>query len=240
MDTLMENLPKHVAIIMDGNGRYAKRLGLPRVKGHQEGMENVRRIALTANECGVKYLTLFAFSTENWTRPSKEVSFLMKLPGNFLGKFLPELKEKNIKIKTIGNFEGLPKHTQKSVAKAVNDTENNTGMELIFALNYGSRDEIIHAVKSISNSVKNGEIVVDDIDNKLFSEHLFTKRVPDPEILIRTSGEYRISNFLLWQISYSELFFVKESWPEFTPQNFEEILSQYQNRERRFGGLKEE
>ncbi|CAD2076757.1 isoprenyl transferase [Phocicoccus pinnipedialis] len=236
----MENLPKHVAIIMDGNGRYAKRLGLPRVKGHQEGMENVRRIALTANECGVKYLTLFAFSTENWTRPSKEVSFLMKLPGNFLGKFLPELKEKNIKIKTIGNFEGLPKHTQKSVAKAVNDTENNTGMELIFALNYGSRDEIIHAVKSISNSVKNGEIVVDDIDNKLFSEHLFTKRVPDPEILIRTSGEYRISNFLLWQISYSELFFVKESWPEFTPQNFEEILSQYQNRERRFGGLKEE
>ena len=219
----MRNIPQHVAIIMDGNGRYAKRLGMPRIKGHQEGMENVRRIALTANECGVKYLTLFAFSTENWTRPSKEVSFLMKLPGNFLGKFLPELKDKNIKIRTIGNFEGLPKHTQKSVSKAVLETA-----------------EIIHAVKSVAESVQNGDIAIEDINNELFSQHLFTKDVPDPEILIRTSGEYRISNFLLWQISYSELFFANESWPEFTPENFEDILSLYQKRERRFGGLKEE
>lgn len=236
----MRNIPQHVAIIMDGNGRYAKRLGMPRIKGHQEGMENVRRIALTANECGVKYLTLFAFSTENWTRPSKEVSFLMKLPGNFLGKFLPELKDKNIKIRTIGNFDGLPKHTQKSVSKAVLETAENTGMELIFALNYGSRDEIIHAVKTVAESVQNGDTAIEDINNELFSQHLFTKDVPDPEILIRTSGEYRISNFLLWQISYSELFFANESWPEFTPGNFEDILSQYQKRERRFGGLKEE
>lgn len=238
METELRNIPEHVAIIMDGNGRYAKKLGQPRIKGHQEGMENVRRIALKANECGVKHLTLFAFSTENWTRPSKEVSFLMKLPGNFLSKFLPELIENNVVIKTIGDFVKLPKHTQKAVSKAIEETRDNTGMELIFALNYGSRDEIVTTTKTIVERVLCGEIAVEDINKDLFSAHLSTKGIPDPEVLIRTSGEHRISNFLLWQISYSELFFVKQSWPEFTEENFEQILYDYTHRERRFGGLK--
>lgn len=233
-------LPEHIAIIMDGNGRYAKQRNRPRVNGHYEGMQNVKRITRHASDIGIKYLTLYAFSTENWSRPKSEVSYLMKLPGDFLGAFLPELIEKNVKVVTIGNNEALPEHTVNAVSEAVEKTRDNTGMRLVFALNYGGRDELIRGIKAIAEEVSEGTLDKEEINQDTVDAHLYTKGMPEPEMMIRTSGEYRLSNFLLWQSSYSELFFTNTFWPEFTTEELDGMISQYQRRSRRFGGLDEE
>ena len=233
-------VPEHIAMIMDGNGRYAKLRNLPRIKGHYEGMQNVKRIVRHAADINLKYLTLYAFSTENWARPKSEVNYLLKLPTDFLSTFLPELIEKNVKVKTIGDFEALPKHTRKAVSTAIDKTAENTGLTLVFALNYGGRDELIGAVKDIAADISAGRLQADNIDSKTIDDYLMTKNMPDPEMIIRTSGEYRLSNFLLWQASYSELFFSNTLWPEFSTDELDDLIAQYQKRERRFGGLNEE
>ena len=233
-------VPEHIAMIMDGNGRYAKLRNLPRIKGHYEGMQNVKRIVRHAADINLKYLTLYAFSTENWARPKSEVNYLLKLPNDFLSTFLPELIEKNVKVKTIGDFEALPKHTRKAVSTAIDKTAENTGLTLVFALNYGGRDELIGAVKDIAADISAGRLQADNIDSKTIDDYLMTKNMPDPEMIIRTSGEYRLSNFLLWQASYSELFFSNTLWPEFSTDELDDLILQYQKRERRFGGLNEE
>lgn len=233
-------IPEHIAMIMDGNGRYAKMRNMPRIKGHYEGMQNVKRIVRHAADIELKYLTLYAFSTENWSRPKSEVNYLLRLPTDFLGTFLPELIEKNVIVKTIGDFEALPKHTRKAVQTAMDKTADNTGLTLVFALNYGGRDELIGAVKEMIADVQAGTLAADSLDSKVFDDYLMTKDMPDPEMVIRTSGEYRLSNFLLWQASYSELFFSNTLWPEFSTDELDDLILQYQKRERRFGGLNEE
>ena len=230
-------IPEHVAIIMDGNGRWAQKRNLPRIKGHYEGMKVVRTIARTASKLGVKTLTLYAFSTENWKRPKTEVEFLMKLPQEFLGTFLPELIEENVQVRLTGNREQLPSYTLDAVLKAVDDTKHNTGMILNFALNYGSRDEIITAVKKISSDVLDNKINKEEINDELFGKYLMTNDLKDPDLLIRTSGELRISNFMLWQIAYSELYFTNVLWPDFTEESFIDAIKEYQNRARRYGGI---
>lgn len=232
-------LPEHIAIIMDGNGRYAKQRNRPRVNGHYEGMQNVKRVTRHASDIGIKYLTLYAFSTENWSRPKSEVSYLMKLPGDFLGAFLPELIEKNVKVITIGDNDALPDHTVNAVSEAVEKTRDNTGLTLVFALNYGGRDELVRGIKVIAEEVKDGSLDVEDISQSTVDAHLYTTGTPDPEMMIRTSGECRLSNFLLWQSSYSELFFTDTFWPEFTTDELDGMILQYQRRSRRFGGLDE-
>ncbi|UBH14048.1 isoprenyl transferase [Macrococcus armenti] len=230
-------IPKHIAIIMDGNGRWAKQKKMPRIKGHYEGMQTVKKITRYASDLGVKYLTLYAFSTENWSRPKDEVNYLMKLPGDFLNTFLPELIEKNVKVETIGFIDDLPEHTKKAVLEAKEKTKHNTGLTLVFALNYGGRKEIISAVQLIAERYKSGEITLDEISETHFNDYLFTANMPDPELLIRTSGEERLSNFLIWQCSYSEFVFVDEFWPDFNEESLTQCISIYQNRHRRFGGL---
>ncbi|UOB21414.1 isoprenyl transferase [Macrococcus armenti] len=230
-------IPKHIAIIMDGNGRWAKQKKMPRIKGHYEGMQTVKKITRYASDLGVKYLTLYAFSTENWSRPKDEVNYLMKLPGDFLNTFLPELIEKNVKVETIGFIDDLPDHTKKAVLEAKEKTKHNTGLTLVFALNYGGRKEIISAVQLIAERYKSGEISLDEISETHFNEYLFTANMPDPELLIRTSGEERLSNFLIWQCSYSEFVFIDEFWPDFNEESLAQCISIYQNRHRRFGGL---
>lgn len=224
---------EHVAIIMDGNGRWAKEQGKPRSFGHLKGTENVRNIAIQANDNHIKVLTLFAFSTENWGRPEDEVSYLMGLPEIFFSKYLKELMEKNIRISMIGNQEKIPEKTMKILNKAIEETKNNTGMILNFAMNYGSRNEIVLAINKII-----AEGTVKEITEETFPQYLMTKDFSDVDLLIRTSGEQRISNFLLWQIAYAELCFVDEAWPSFTVERFNEVLHDYHNRNRRFGGLK--
>ncbi|CAM4078512.1 isoprenyl transferase [Abyssicoccus albus] len=228
---------KHLAIIMDGNGRWATKKKMPRIKGHYEGMQNVKKITQTCHDIGVEYLTLYAFSTENWKRPEQEVNYLMKLPGDFMDNFLPDLMKNNIKVRVIGDLNGLPPHTKYAVQNAIDNTEQNSGMQLIFALNYGSRHEIVTATKKIVNDAFDSKIDIQDIDEQLFATHLFTHDIPDPELLIRTSGEQRISNFLLWQLSYSEFIFVDDLWPDFDGQKLIQTLKQFNERNRRFGGL---
>ena len=213
----LKKIPTHVAIIMDGNGRWAKKRNMPRVKGHYEGMQTVKKITKYASKLGIQYLTLYAFSTENWARPKEEVSYLMDLPEKMFTSFMPELMENNVKVEVIGVVEKLPENTRKAVEDAIEQTKNNTGLKLVFALNYGSKDEIVTAVKRIAQGATNNEYKVEEIDEQLISDNLFTKDTPDPDLLIRTSGEQRISNFLLWQIAYSEFIFTN----------------------RRFGGLNE-
>ena len=231
--------PTHVAIIMDGNGRWAKKRNMPRVKGHYEGMQTVKKITKYASKLGIKYLTLYAFSTENWARPKEEVNYLMDLPEKMFTSFMPELMENNVKVEVIGVVEKLPENTRKAVEDAIEQTKNNTGLKLIFALNYGSKDEIVTAVKRIAQGAANNEYKVEEIDEQLISDNLFTKDTPDPDLLIRTSGEQRISNFLLWQIAYSEFIFTKVAWPDFVEEEFYKALLEYQSRDRRFGGLNE-
>ena len=235
-----KNIPKHIAVIMDGNGRWAKKRNLPRIAGHKEGMSTVKRIAIAADELGVKAMTLYAFSTENWKRPTEEVSFLMKLPGDFFGTFMPELQERNMKIQLIGFIDELPEATKSIVLKAVEDTKNNTGMVLTFALNYGSRAEIIEATKAISTLVKQGELEIENIDEAIFESHLQTQflgELQNPDLMIRTSGEVRLSNFLLWQLAYSEYYFTDIFWPDFSEKDLHKAIQTYQNRHRRYGGL---
>ena len=235
----LKKIPTHVAIIMDGNGRWAKKRNMPRVKGHYEGMQTVKKITKYASKLGIQYLTLYAFSTENWARPKEEVSYLMDLPEKMFTSFMPELMENNVKVEVIGVVEKLPENTRKAIEDAIEQTKNNTGLKLIFALNYGSKDEIVTAVKRIAQGATNNEYKVEEIDEQLISDNLFTKDTPDPDLLIRTSGEQRISNFLLWQIAYSEFIFTKVAWPDFVEEEFYKALLEYQSRDRRFGGLNE-
>ena len=233
----MEQL-QHVAIIMDGNGRWAKAHGKVRTQGHLVGVDNVRNIAIKANDMNIKVLTVYAFSTENWKRPLEEVDYLMKLPALFFNKFMKELMEKNIKITMIGEMEGIPQETAKVLQRAIDETANNTGMILNFAMNYGSRREITLAAKKYSMYLLNNKANL-DIDEKEFGKYFMTADFPEVDLLIRTSGELRLSNFLLWQIAYTEFMFVDEPWPEFTPERFEYYCNEFLKRDRRFGGIKQ-
>jgi undecaprenyl diphosphate synthase len=237
-DLDLTNIPEHIAIIMDGNGRWAKKRNLPRIAGHREGMKTAKDIAKYANKLGVKVLTMYAFSTENWKRPKSEVEFIMKLPQQFLNSFLPELMEEEIQVRIMGDFDELPSHTREVIEQAVEKTKNNKRLILNFATNYGSRAEIIRAVKGIAKDVQEDKLDVNDITDDIFSNYLLTKEYSDPDLLIRTSGELRISNFLMWQIAYSELWFTDVYWPNFKEEHLVEALKNYQQRKRRFGGLK--
>lgn len=232
-------LPQHIAIILDGNGRWAKKRGLPRTAGHQEGAMNVREITKLCANIGIKALTVYAFSTENWKRPDEEVKFLMKLPIKFFNEFAPELVENNIRLKVIGNVEELPTDLQQKVLEISELTKNNTKMTLTIALNYGSQDEIKQAVQSIATEVKNGQLNVEDINEDVIDQHLMTSDLPPLDLMIRTSGELRISNYLLWQLAYAELYFTSIAWPDFKEEQLYEALLDYQKRNRRFGALNE-
>ena len=239
----MERIPHHIAIIMDGNGRWAQKRHLPRVAGHKQGMQTVKTITIAASNLGVKVLTLYAFSTENWKRPSSEVNYLMQLPIRFFSTFVPDLVKNNVRVMVMGDIQRLPSKTQQAVNDAIADTANCDGMVLNFALNYGSRDEITRAVQEVAAAVQAGTISPEAIDEELVSQHLMTAPLgefADPDLLIRTSGEERISNFLLWQLAYSELEFVPEHWPDFDAESLKRAIIEFQGRHRRFGGLKNE
>lgn len=233
-------IPAHVAIIMDGNGRWAKKRNLPRVAGHHEGMKTVRKIARTANDIGIKVLTLYAFSTENWKRPKLEVDFLMRLPGEFLSTYLTELIEENVRVEMIGDNSLLPVHTKKAIQKAVKATEDNDGMVLNFAMNYGSRLEIIRCTQELAKKVADGEMNWEDINEDVINMHLMTAHLPEPDLLIRTSGEIRLSNFMLWQLAYAEFSFTDVLWPDFDERCLLEKIEEYQSRSRRFGSVEGE
>ncbi|AZU61518.1 isoprenyl transferase [Neobacillus mesonae] len=230
-------IPEHVAIIMDGNGRWAKKRALPRIAGHHEGMKVVRKTTMLANNLGIKTLTLYAFSTENWKRPKNEVDYIMKLPEEFLGTFLPELVENNVQVKMMGYKNQLPVHTLRAIEKAMEETKNNDGLVLNFALNYGSRSEIMDAVKQMISDSKSGKLSEADLDEQVFSSYLMTAEFPDPDLLIRTSGEIRLSNFMLWQLAYSEFWFTDVLWPDFNEEHLLEAIEVFQKRQRRFGGI---
>ena len=234
------NLPKHLAIIMDGNGRWAKQQGFLRAFGHENGTKSVKKTITTCAKLGIEYLTLYAFSTENWNRPRLEVEALMKILINSLKKELNTLQENNIKLNAIGNLEKLPKNAQKELLDVIDKTKNNTRLTLTLALSYGSREELVNAVRIISDKVKNNIISIDTIDDSIINEHLYTQNLPDVDLLIRTSGEHRISNFLLWQIAYAELYFTNVLWPDFKDQDLYEAIISYQKRERRFGKTSEQ
>lgn len=233
----MKNIPLHIAIIMDGNGRWAQKKGLPRIAGHREGMKVIHKIVEKANALKVKYLTLYAFSTENWKRPKSEVDFLMRLPEQFLHKELPKLQKNNVQVRIMGEKKLLPEHTLKAVNKAVAETKNNTGLILNFALNYGSRREMTEAMKKIAKKIENGTLTSSDIDEQVIESHLLSEGLPDPDLLIRTSGEQRLSNFMLWQLAYSEFWFTDVLWPDFKTEDFVEAIVKYQQRKRRYGGV---
>ncbi|GAA3765721.1 isoprenyl transferase [Flavobacterium ginsengiterrae] len=234
------NLPKHLAIIMDGNGRWAKQQGFLRAFGHENGTKSVKKTITTCAKLGIEYLTLYAFSTENWNRPKLEVEALMKILINSLKKELVTLQENNIRLNAIGNLEKLPKSAQKELLDVIDKTKNNTRLTLTLALSYGSREELVNAVRAISDKVKNNIISIDTIDDSIINEHLYTQNLPDVDLLIRTSGEHRISNFLLWQIAYAELYFTNVLWPDFKDQDLYEAIISYQKRERRFGKTSEQ
>ncbi|MFN4942754.1 MAG: isoprenyl transferase [Akkermansiaceae bacterium] len=227
----------HIAIIMDGNGRWAKERGLPRAEGHRAGAESIREVTEACIELGVKYLTLYAFSSENWNRPQNEVDGLMKLLDRFLDEKASELDKQNIRLQAIGDLDRLPAATRKRLDRIQEQTKNHQTMTLVLALSYGAREEITAAVRSIAKAVVAGEISLEEIDPELFSNHLYTKNIPDPDLLIRTSGEMRISNFLLWQISYSEIVIVKKMWPDFRQGDLFAAVEEYNKRHRRFGAL---
>ena len=235
-----DNIPNHIAIIMDGNGRWAKEKGLPRIAGHKEGINSVRDITRICGEIGVNYLTLYTFSTENWNRPKKEVNALMSLLLSTIKKEVRELHKNNVKFSTIGNLSFLPKNTENGLKEGMALTKNNTGLNLILALNYGSRQEIIDSVINIVSMVKSGDIDISNIDETLFSSFLYTKNYPDPDLLIRTSGELRISNFLLWQCAYTEMYLTNTYWPSFREEDLFKAILDFQSRERRFGKISEQ
>lgn len=236
----LENLPKHVAIIMDGNGRWAKGKGKLRVFGHENGVKAVRETVEAAAELGIDYLTLYAFSTENWNRPKYEINALMKLLVTSISKETKTLIKNNIRLSTIGDLNSLPNDCRKEMEETMKITATNTRMQLNLALSYSSRWEIVQAVKQIATEIKAGKIETDDIDEELFSSYLDSSHSPNPELLIRTSGEYRISNFLLWQIAYAELYFTDKLWPDFGKEDLYTAILDYQQRERRFGKTSEQ
>jgi undecaprenyl diphosphate synthase len=237
---IVERLPRHIAIIMDGNGRWAKEKGQDRLFGHYSGVESVRNIVEGCAELQIGYLTLYAFSTENWDRPKDEVTGLMELLVKTIRTEVATLNKNNIRLHVIGNIDLLPAHARRELDEACSETKNNTGLNLIMALSYSSRWEILNAVKNIGKEIKSGEIEPGEITGEVFKQHLCTADFPDPELMIRTSGEYRISNFLLYQLAYSELYFTPTLWPDFRKENLYEALLSYQNRERRFGKTSEQ
>jgi undecaprenyl diphosphate synthase len=234
------NIPEHVAIIMDGNGRWAKQQGFLRTLGHERGSKSLTKIIEECSNLGVKYLTLYTFSTENWNRPKYEVETLMKVLIRSLKKELKTMQENNIKMNAIGNIEKLPLVAQKVLSDSIEKTKENTKMTITLALSYGSREELVNVVKKISDKVKNNIISIDSIDDSIINEHLYTHNLPDVDLLIRTSGEHRISNFMLWQIAYSELYFTDVLWPDFKEADLHEAIISYQKRERRFGKTSEQ
>lgn len=231
-------IPRHIAIIMDGNGRWASRRGLPRVEGHRKGVERVKECVRAAAEFGIKYLTLFSFSSENWNRPQSEVDALMDLVKRFVRRELAELHENNVRLRMIGTMRGIDPEIVGMIEEARTLTQHNSGLQLTIAFNYGARDEIARAAQNLARDVLEGGIDPSEITPDIFAEYLDTKDLPDPDILIRTSGELRLSNFLLWQSAYAELMFVDEYWPDFTKEILGTIIADYRGRERRFGGLK--
>jgi len=236
----MENdgkLPAHIAIIMDGNGRWAKKRNMPRVFGHKEGAKSVRAIIEAAAELGIKYLTLYAFSTENWKRPEKEVKFLMGMLKESLKNELPTMMKNNVRLLTIGDIRRLPKKLIDKIGEVKKKTSKNTGLKLILALNYGSKDEITKAVRKIAAEAKSGRLPINLISEDTISKHLYTTGIPEPDLMIRTSGEMRISNFLLWQIAYAEIYVTPVLWPDFRKEELIAAIEEYKKRERRFGGV---
>ncbi|RMC39473.1 MULTISPECIES: isoprenyl transferase [unclassified Lactobacillus] len=236
------NQLNHLAIIMDGNGRWATQQGKKRIMGHREGMYNVERITLAANELGIRVLSLYAFSTENWARPKEEVAYLMNLPVRFFDKFMPTLMENNVKVNIMGYLDELPSKTYDVVQQAMAETADNTGLILNFAFNYGSRREILTAMQELGSLIEMGQLSSAQIDEKMIAQHLMTAnfgKFQEPDLLIRTSGEQRISNFMLWQLAYSELAFSSKNWPDFNKNDLQEFVSDFENRHRRFGKLDE-
>lgn len=233
----MASLPRHVAVIMDGNGRWAKQRHLPRIEGHRQGAESARTIIRVAGELGIKYLTLYAFSVENWNRPKDEVDALMKYLVHYLKTETSDLNKNNVKLEVIGQIYRLPENVQEHLKKSIATLSKNNGLTLIMALSYGGRTEIIDAVRGIAAKVKKGELDPADINEQVVTDHLYTRQWPDPDVLIRTSGEMRVSNFLLWQISYAELVVTPTLWPDFRKPQFYTALEEYNKRHRRFGGL---
>src|SRR4051812_30374870 len=230
-------LPRHVAVIMDGNGRWARERHLPRIEGHRASADSTRIIIRTAGELGIKYLTLYAFSVENWNRPKEEVDALMKYLVHYLKTETPELNKNNVRLEIIGQIYRLPEAVQDHLKKSIATLSKNNGLTLIMALSYGGRTEIVDAVRSIANQVKAGQLDPADITEHVFADHLYTRNLPDPDVLIRTSGEMRVSNFLLWQISYTELIVTQTLWPDFRKPQFYEAIEEYNRRHRRFGAL---
>lgn len=233
-----DKIPAHIAIIMDGNGRWAQKRGLPRNFGHREGAEALRRIVKVAADMGVKYLTVYAFSTENWSRPDDEVKTLMGLISEYISKYTSSFIKNNVRVKVIGNTEKLDKKSAVKVSDLVRKTENNSGLTFTIAWNYGGRSEIMNAARKIAQACKEGNLDIQTIDEKIFSDNLYTAGTPDPDLVIRTSGEMRISNFLLWQSAYAELFITDTLWPDFKKEDLKEAIESYGKRQRRFGGVK--
>jgi undecaprenyl diphosphate synthase len=234
----MERLPKHIAIIMDGNGRWAQKKGLPRVLGHKAGMEILKKTVRECSDLGIKILTVYAFSTENWRRPQDEVSYLMNLLVEYMRREIKELHKNKVKIKLLGEIDILPEQTRREIEEAIKLTASNEGLQFNIALNYGGRTEILNACKKLMQGARDGSIDEEDVDEALFSKFLYTGSDPDPDLIIRTSGEQRISNFLLWQGAYSELMFVDQLWPDFDEKVLRSAIIEYQSRDRRFGALK--
>jgi len=239
-NVLSGHIPDHIAIIMDGNGRWARERSLPRIAGHREGINSVREITRLCGEIGVKHLTLYTFSTENWQRPKAEVSALMTLLLKTINKEVKELHKNNVKFTVIGDLEMLPGSTRKGLQDGIDLTQDNEGLNLSLALNYGSRQEMIDAIQSLASKVQSGEMEPDEINEAIFSDALYTKGIPDPDLLIRTSGECRLSNFLLWQSAYTEIFITDTYWPEFREEQLMDAITVYQLRERRFGKVSEQ
>ncbi|WP_297631389.1 isoprenyl transferase [uncultured Clostridium sp.] len=234
----MDNIPKHIAIIMDGNGRWAKKRKLPRTMGHKAGVETIRRVLKEADRIGIKYMTLYAFSTENWKRPKDEVGALMKLLVQYLRQEINELHKKGVKINVLGDMSMLPKECREEIKKAKEKTKDNSGITMNIALNYGGRNEIIRGIKKLALEIKEGNIDISDINEEMFENYLYTKDIPDPDIIIRPSGEQRLSNFLLWQCAYSEFWYSDICWPDFKEKDLHQAIYDFQQRDRRFGGIK--
>ena len=240
IDIDIKRLPKHIAIIMDGNGRWAKLRNQPRVFGHREGAKSVRKVVEAATRLGINNLTLYAFSTENWNRPKHEIKTLMKLLVSALKRELGLMKKNNIRLNAIGHTDMMPENVQHELQEVLDETKTNTGLVLTLALSYGARQEIQRAIQEISHKVKNNIISVENVDEDIINKHLYTQNLPDVDLLIRTSGEVRISNFLLWQIAYAELYFTDELWPDFNETSLHKAIADYQKRERRFGKTSEQ
>lgn len=235
-----KNVPQHIAVIMDGNGRWAKQQGESRIYGHYEGVNSVRDVVEGAAQAGVKYLTLYAFSTENWNRPKEEVDALMELLVATISGEAPQLNKKNVRLLAIGNLDSLPPKCLEELNESIQLTSKNTGLTLVLALSYSAKWELVNAVKQIANAAKNNQLNIDDISEKTIENYLCTKEIPDPELMIRTSGEHRISNFLLWQLAYAEFYFTEKLWPDFRKEDLFSAIINYQNRERRFGKTSEQ